>query len=129
VAERILLDTNALSAIADSDPKALKKFQAATVVCIPVIVLGEYLFGINQSRFRHEYEQWLAALPSDIRVLEVTRETAGFYARVRAQLKKAGTPIPSNDLWIAALSRQHSLDLLSRDKHYDAVQGLRRIDW
>lgn len=125
----LLLDTNALSAIADSDVKALRKFQSAPLVAIPVVVLGEYLFGIGQSKFRSEYEQWLAALPSDVRVLDVTRETAAYYAKVRAQLKKAGTPIPSNDLWIAALCRQHGLDLLSRDKHYDAVQGIQRIDW
>jgi len=129
VAAGLLLDTNALSAIADSDPKALRKFQAAPLIAIPVIVLGEYLFGISQSKFRSEYEQWLGALPTDIRVLDVNRETAAYYAKIRAQLKKAGTPIPSNDVWIAALCRQHALALLSRDLHYDAVQGVQRIDW
>ena len=125
----LLLDTNALSAIADSDPKALKRFQTASLVAIPVIVFGEYLFGIGQSKFRSEYEQWLNALPSDIRVLDVTRETAAYYAKIRAQLKKAGTPIPSNDLWIAALCQQHAFHLLSRDKHYDRVKGIQRVDW
>ena len=128
MASGLLLDAHALSAIADGDPKALKRFQMSPVIAIPVIVFGEYLFGISQSRFRSEYEQWLNALPSDLRVLDVTRETAAHYAKIRVQLKKAGTPIPSNHLWIAALCRQHSLDVLSRDKHYDAVQGIERID-
>jgi tRNA(fMet)-specific endonuclease VapC len=46
-----------------------------------------------------------------------------------AELKRAGTPIPTNDLWIAALCRQHDLPLLSRDRHFDRVPGLRRIAW
>lgn len=129
MASGLMLDTNALSAIADSDPKALKKFQTAPFIAIPAIVFGEYLFGVSQSRFRAEYEQWLNALPADIRVIDVTRETATYYAKVRAQLKRAGTPIPSNDMWIAALCRQHSFDLLSRDTHFDAVHGIQRFDW
>lgn len=51
------------------------------------------------------------------------------YAEVRSELKKAGTPIPANDGWIAALCRQHDLPLLSQDKHFDSVKGLRRVDW
>ena len=52
-----------------------------------------------------------------------------FYRDVRTELKRAGTPIPSNDVWIAALSRQHRLPLLSRDRHFDAVPGIRRLAW
>jgi tRNA(fMet)-specific endonuclease VapC len=51
------------------------------------------------------------------------------YAAVRMELKKAGTPIPSNDVWIAALCRQHSLPIVSRNRHFDAVPGLRRLHW
>jgi predicted nucleic acid-binding protein len=125
----LLLDTNALSAIADADAKALQESSRAQVIAIPAIVLGEYLFGVRQSRYRSEYEKWLAELPPNCRVLDVTADTASWYAEVRSQLKKAGTPIPSNDLWIAALCRQHSYSLMSRDRHFDAVKGLQRIDW
>ena len=48
---------------------------------------------------------------------------------LRLDLKRAGTPIPSNDVWIAALCRQYSLPLLSRDRHFDAVTSIRRIHW
>jgi tRNA(fMet)-specific endonuclease VapC len=48
---------------------------------------------------------------------------------VRVELKSAGTPIPSNDVWIAALCRQHRLPLLSRDRHFDGVPGIRRLAW
>jgi len=63
------------------------------------------------------------------RVLIVDDITAGRYAEVRNQLKQSGRPIPSNDLWIAALARQHGLPLLSRDGHFDFVCGLQRIGW
>jgi predicted nucleic acid-binding protein len=125
----LILDTNALSAIAEGAPGAVGKFAHARQVAIPVIVLGEYRFGIAQSRHRREYERWLEEMLSLVRVLEVDEETAVWYARIRAQLKGTGTPIPSNDVWIAALCRQHALPLLSRDQHFDLVRGLQRLDW
>ena len=53
----------------------------------------------------------------------------GFHSSIRTELKKAGTPIPSNDVWIAALCRQHSLPLVSRDRHFDCVAGIKRVEW
>jgi tRNA(fMet)-specific endonuclease VapC len=125
----VILDTNALSAVADNEPAAVRIFSQAASVELPVIVLGEYRFGIGRSRHRSEYEKWLSELIDATRVLPVDRETSGHYAQVRAELKKAGKPIPSNDLWIAALSRQHRLPLMSQDKHFDAVLNLKRVGW
>lgn len=62
-------------------------------------------------------------------MLPVNEATSRHYAQIRLELKRAGRPIPVNDLWIAALCRQHGYDLLSRDRHFDAVAGLRRISW
>ena len=56
-------------------------------------------------------------------------ETARHYAAIRLELKAAGNPIPSNDVWIAALSRQHSMPVMSRDTHFDFVGGPRRRTW
>lgn len=125
----MILDTNALTAIAEGEPGAVKKFAAAGQVAVPVIALGEYRFGIAQSRHRSEYERWLVELLRVARVLELDAETADSYAALRLQLKQAGTPIPSNDAWIAALCRQHALPLLSRDRHFDLVKGLKRLAW
>src|SRR6185437_1343276 len=101
--------TNALYAIADNEPAAVRIFSQAGSVELPVIVLGEYRFGIARSRRCHEYERWLKQLIAVTRVLPVDEDSSGRYSRVRAELKKAGHPIPSNDLWIAALCRQHGL--------------------
>jgi len=125
----MILDTNALSAIADDEPEAVRIFSNAASIELPSIVLGEYRFGIAQSRRRKEYEKWLEELIAAVRVLSVDQETAGYYPQIRSELKKAGKPIPSNDLWIAAICRQHRLPLMSQDTHFDAVQGLKRIGW
>jgi tRNA(fMet)-specific endonuclease VapC len=125
----VILDTNGLSAVADGAASLEPILREASELAVPVIVLGEYRYGIRQSRDQERYEQWLAEFLPTYRVLDVDQDTATSYAAVRSELKKAGTPIPSNDAWIAALCRQHSLPLLSRDRHFDLVRGLRRIDW
>jgi len=125
----LILDTNALSAIAEGEPGATNLFARSRLVAIPVIVLGEYRFGIAHSRHKREYERWLEEMVSVSRVLEINEETALWYAGLRSQLKEAGTSIPSNDAWIGALCRQHALPLMSRDRHFDLIEGLRRLDW
>jgi tRNA(fMet)-specific endonuclease VapC len=125
----LLLDTNALSAAADLDPSALEIVARAEHLAVPVIVLGEYRLGVAQSRHRTSYENWLREWVSSVTIIDVDDETARCYAVLGLELKKKGKPIPTNDLWIAALCRQHSLPLLSRDRHFDLVPGLRRIDW
>jgi PIN domain len=78
---------------------------------------------------RARYERWLLEVIASCRVLTVDEGTAGQYAEVRDELKWSGCPMPGNDLWIAALARQHSMPLLSRDQHFDFVPKLRRIGW
>jgi tRNA(fMet)-specific endonuclease VapC len=125
----VILDTNALSGAADDDPGVLAVLALAEQVAIPVIVLGEYRHGIAQSRHRDRYEDWLSGLLNDCMVLDIQEPTTHYYAEIVVELKRKGKPIPTNDLWIAALCRQHSLPLLSRDRHFDLVAGSKRIDW
>ncbi len=125
----MILDTNALSAAANDDPAIIAILARADQVSIPVIVLGEYRYGIAQSRNRASYEGWLTGLLQDCFVLDITEPTAQYYAEITVELKRKGKPIPTNDLWIAALCRQHSLPLLSRDRHFDLVAGNHRIEW
>jgi tRNA(fMet)-specific endonuclease VapC len=125
----VIVDTNALSAFADGSSLAIAALQAAGEVAVPVIVLGEFRYGIAHSRRRREYEAWLEQYLSAFRVLEVTAETAVEYAVLRSELRQLGRPIPANDIWIAALCRQHDIPLLSRDAHFDHVKRLRRQTW
>jgi predicted nucleic acid-binding protein len=125
----LILDTNAVSAFADADLDILGPLKSAERLSVPVIVLGEYRLGIAQSRYREGYESWLSGWMSSVSVLEVNQETADHYSSIGLELKKKGTPIPTNDLWIAALCRQHGLPLLSRDRHFDHVPRLQRLSW
>jgi tRNA(fMet)-specific endonuclease VapC len=125
----LILDTNALSAIADGDEAVEPAIRQAREIAMPVIVLGEYKYGIRRSRNRRLYEKWLAEFVAACRVLPVDENTAERYAEVRDELRRAGLPIPRNDLWIAALARQYALPLLSRDAHFDNVAGLNRVAW
>lgn len=124
-----MLDTNALSAFADGDAALEPLVAAEPLLYLPIPVLGEYRFGLCFSRQRKNYEAWLVRHLPDFALLVLEEETTHFYAAVRAELKTAGTPIPENDIWIAALTRQHSLTILSRDTHFDYVRGLRRAAW
>jgi len=125
----VIVDTNALSGYADDEQDAIAAFKRAKDVAVPVIVLGEYRFGISQSRRSNDYEVWLAGFLRSLRILEITNETTLWYAGVRRDLRRIGKTIPANDMWIAALCRQHNLPILSRDRHFDAVSGLHRIPW
>lgn len=125
----MILDTNALSAWAEGLPAVEAPMQTARRLVVPSIVLGEYLFGVRQSRYRSRYENWLRRNLPLVEIATVTEETAAIYADIRLELKRAGNPIPSNDVWIAAVARQISLPILSNDEHFDAVAGLGRIDF
>jgi tRNA(fMet)-specific endonuclease VapC len=125
----VILDTNALSAAADDQPTIAAALSKADELALPVVVIGEYRYGISQSRHHARYKQWLDELIADCTVLDINEGTTHHYAVINLELKQAGKPIPTNDLWIAALCRQHSLSILSRDRHFDLVSGIRRIDW
>lgn len=125
----MILDTNGLSSFVEGEPALEAILQRAAQISIPVIVLGEYRYGILQSRNRKRYEQWLNEYLPIFRILDVDEGTTLPYVTIRSALKKAGTPIPSNDVWIAALCKQYALPILSRDRHFDAVPGIQRIGW
>jgi predicted nucleic acid-binding protein len=125
----MILDTNAVSAIGERDPDIPSALQGQATLFVPVIVIGEYRYGIAGSRKQRETEAWFNAFLQTVQVLHVTEDTASRYAQVRRTLKEAGTPIPENDVWIAALAVQYNLPLVTRDGHFDSVVGLRRIHW
>lgn len=125
----MILDTNAVSDLLGGNSALGKILSGQHQHQLPVIVIGEYRFGIIRSRRESRLRPFLAQLIADSEILEVGLETTAFYARVREQLYRSGTPIPQNDLWIAALAIQHQQPLISRDAHFDQVAGLRRLSW
>ncbi|MDO8616628.1 MAG: PIN domain-containing protein [Dehalococcoidia bacterium] len=125
----MIVDTNALSAWRDGDRDLLGVLAPPHLLILPVIAIGEYRYGAGRSRQRAMAEAWLEDVASRIRVAPITVDTAISYASVRLMLRSKGTPIPANDMWIAALALQYRVPVLSRDTHFDVVDGLARIGW
>lgn len=125
----MILDTNALSGFIDGAPAAGAALRGHARLAIPVIVLGEFRYGMAGSRHRAAYESWLLSNLPAFDILPVTEDTTIEYARIRDELKKSGQPIPANDAWIAAIALEHGLPVLSRDRHFDVVPRLKRVSW
>ncbi len=126
---KLVVDTNALSDFFKNEPGIVATITSATKVSVPAIVIGEYKYGIyGGTRRRHNLgllEQFIAN--NDVSILEVGATTAEHYAQLRAYLRKNGTPIPVNDLWIAALCVQHDLPLLTRDADFDHLPQVQLV--
>jgi len=118
---RVLLDTSCLTdGLRGTDPELARKLEEAVEVHIPFVTLAEIKAGFLVGRRTAENEGLLAAflrLPG-VSVLFADHQTTDVYARLFQQLRRAGTPIPTNDLWIASLAVQYQLILLSRDEHF-----------
>jgi tRNA(fMet)-specific endonuclease VapC len=125
---RVALDTNRLTDLFQGDADLADQLGQCDEVWLPLIVLAEmkagFLGGSQQSRNEAILRAFLAK--PTVGILLPARETAEHYARLFVQLKRAGTPIPDNDLWIAALALEHDLQLITRDSHFDQVPQLLR---
>ena len=122
------LDTDRLTDLFQGDAELAEVLGTCEEVWIPLIVLGEIkarFLGGNQGR-RNELLLRKLLTRATVGVLLPGRETAEHYARLFVQLKSAGTPVPDNDLWIAALVLEHDLVLVTRDRHFNRIPQLLR---
>jgi tRNA(fMet)-specific endonuclease VapC len=125
---RVLLDTNPLTDAFRADAAVVKALEQAAEVWLPFVALAEIKAGFQAGSRLECNEALLEAflrLPG-VAVLYADRETTDVYARLFAQLRRAGTPMPTNDLWIASLAVQHQLSLMSRDEHFDKLPQVLR---
>jgi tRNA(fMet)-specific endonuclease VapC len=123
---KVLLDTNAYTALLAGDETVLDALAGAETVFVSVVVLGELFAGFRggarEAENRKQLEAFLGRTP--VRTLEVSRATAEVFGAVKRQLQVAGTPIPVNDVWIAAHAVEMGAWLLTYDRHFCAVPGL-----
>jgi tRNA(fMet)-specific endonuclease VapC len=96
---------------------------------LPVVVLGELLYGAGASRRVEENRRTVGEFAEKCVTLEVTQEVAERYSELKLQLRSAGRPIPDNDLWIAAICIAAAVPLITRDAHFAGVSALRLISW
>ncbi|MCZ6906877.1 MAG: type II toxin-antitoxin system VapC family toxin [Deltaproteobacteria bacterium] len=120
---RLLLDTSAYAAFMRGHPEVKLALQEADEICLNPVTLGELIAGFMRGKQRRKNEGELKTFLTSARtmVLDVSEETADRYAVILNSLWKAGTPIPTNDIWIAASAMQYGLHILTTDAHYQKV--------
>lgn len=126
---RVLIDTNRYRDFCAGVQDAVDVLRRADLIHMPFVTLAELRAGFLHGTRAYKNESTLIRFLNAPRVavLYADEDTTHHYARLFRQLRVQGTPIPTNDIWIAALTAQHDLLLFSRDKHFDALPQLPRV--
>ena len=126
---RLALDTNRYTDLCRGETSVVEAVEHADEVWLPFIVLGELRagFAVGTQGPQNEAALRRFLVKPAVGVLYAAEPTTHHYSAVYRQLRKQGTPIPTNDMWIAALTLQHSLVLCARDAHFDALPQLSRV--
>lgn len=121
-----LIDTNVYSFAMRAEPAVVSLLRRASRIAMSSISIGELLSGfkggIQERKNRDELAEFLDS--PRVEIYAVSEDTAEFYAEILNGLRRAGTPIPTNDIWIAAQAMEHGLRLVSTDRHFASVPGL-----
>lgn len=126
---RILIDTNRYRDFCSATPEVVNKFRSAEGIYISFITLAELRAGFICGTMARKNERVLNTFMNRPRVQLVyaNEDTVHHYATIFFQLRRQGTPIPTNDIWIASLATQYNLVLYSRDAHFDNLPQIPRI--
>ena len=126
---RVLLDTNIVIALFANETVILQRLAATDEVFVPSIVLGELYFGAYKSVRTDENIARINEFAANNTVLSGQLATAQRYGVIKHQLRSRGNPIPENDIWIAAIAMQYQLTLVTRDAHFQNIDGLMLGRW
>jgi len=123
---KIMLDTTAYVGFKRNDTETVDVILQAERILFSPVVIGELMFGFRSgTRFKRNMTDLKSFLEHDaVRLVEIGKITSDRYSRIAAQLKQQGTPIPSNDLWIAAQSMEHGAELITFDQHFRRISGV-----
>ncbi len=124
-----LLDTNIIIALFARDPVVEEQLGLAASVYVPSIVIGELFYGSYKSTRVQENRNRIELLAAQSAVLNCDANTARHYGQIKDALRRKGKPMPENDIWIAAISLQHNLILITRDAHFAQVGDLIVESW
>lgn len=126
---RFLLDTNIVIALFAEDTSVQKGLMEAEQVFVPSIVLGELYYGAHKSLLTEENIARVDEFAAISAVLVPNTATAKEYGEIKNTLRNKGCPIPENDIWIAAITKQYGLTLVTRDEHFKEVEGIAMEAW
>jgi len=125
---KVLLDTNIISALFKGDVSVANHIDKSEVY-LSSIVIGELSYGAEYSIKVEQNLANIKKLISAYNVLAIDDETALIYGKIKANLRRKGTPIPENDIWIASSAIQYKLKLSTRDKHFQEITSLKVLAW
>lgn len=123
---KIMLDTSAYVAFKRNAIEMVEIIVGAELILFSPVVLGELMFGFrNGTRFKKNMSDFNNFLDHEaVELVQMGRTTSDRYSRIAAQLKQQGTPIPTNDIWIAAQTMEHGAELITSDRHFERIDGL-----
>jgi len=126
---KYLLDTNIVIALWGGDNDVVRQFNQNMLVYVPSIVFGELYYGAKKSARSDLNFARIDEFASSVEMIDVDFRDARLFGEIKDQLRKNGRPIPENDICIAVLAMRHELTLVTRDAHFQSVQGLKIEMW
>ena len=129
--KKVLLDTNAYSQFMAGNEGVFEIIGESDTVYISIFVLAELLYGFKNGKKEKEntHDLKLFCTKPIVKIIEAGSDTAEVYSGIKLNLRKAGTPIPNNDIWIAAHAMETGSVLVTNDLHFDYVRGIRKISF
>ena len=124
-----VLDTNIVIAVFDQEAVVLERIVAAERILVPIPAIGELFHGTLRSRRSADNVQKIERLAQAHKITPIDLETARHYGAIKGDLRRKGKPIPENDIWIAAIARQHNATVATRDQHFDAIESVAVEHW
>jgi len=121
---KLMLDTNIVISLFAGDESVEKLIGEAELIIVPAVVLGELYYGALNSRLKEQNLARINEFVSKCPVIGTNAATALEYGRIKNNLKQKGTPIPENDIWIAALASQYGFRVFTRDEHFLKIDGI-----
>ena len=126
---RFLIDTNIAIGLLKGDEAITSRIDSQMRLYLPAVAVGELLFGAYRSGRVQQNLERVESLTRQLPVLSCDLATADEYGMLKHELRKKGRPVPDNDIWVAAISQQHKLTLITRDQHFREFGSLKADFW
>lgn len=127
IAPNVLVDTSVVVEFFKGNPEIVRMLERHRPVFVPVVVVAELLIGALRSQKVDLNIQQIEVFVGRSTLLPCDADTANYYADIANRLWSRGRPIPQNDIWIAAVAKQHGLALATRDAHFAEVDTIVRV--
>jgi len=124
-----LLDTNIIVPFLNGNETIVKKITELDIVNLPITVVGELFYGASNSGQIQKNTNRINEFIPQCKIYSINTSIASYYGKIKVLLKSQGTPIPENDIWIAAICMENEMTLVSRDKHFKNISKLQIKSW